>query len=210
MPWLYGARLKGVVYSSEQGISGRGSGTIRFATVDGVLELAYKKPLTASFKKAECNNIGAVWTIWATVVAPGQGSIDRAECDGQTDDQVTAAWLLTTRYLNGIADGRQIEALGMRTRALQNEPAGTEAQEITDIDLSGFKEYGRGQCLTVSRVDDANRILIDISQNCFPRFKGDAAQVRFVLAKGPGAAPWLIDHILVFSVPRLLLDIGSR
>lgn len=201
---LGGTDLRGVLYSEEQGISAAGAGSIRLATAEGIFNLSYIKPLRSNFANSACANMGALWTASVKLTQPGQGTLLEVTCAGAADTPVRSAWATATRYLDYAAEGRFQEAKEMRSAKWLSNHTSID----TAIDLSGYRQYGRGQCLMIDSIDDSSSILIDISQNCFPRYDGQLANIRLVMTKGRGPTYWSVDRILVFSVPRMITDDG--
>jgi hypothetical protein len=92
-------QIKGTVYGDSSGPSGTGTGEVRIATQQCILDLSYQKPFPRNFLGAACDDIGAYWAVEGRITHPGIGELNSARCDGKYDFTIRSAWLVAREFL---------------------------------------------------------------------------------------------------------------
>jgi len=200
--------LSGVLLSNEHGPSGDGAGLVRIATTFGVSEIQYVDPLSVRFANQSCRDIGARWKANVAMTGPGRGRLLSVECDGESDRAIRSAWRTAYEFLNFVAERNTEKARAMRGARWRGSHSRSSPQTIEMVDLRGYENYGRGECLVVNG-EGPESIVIDISENCLARFEEQPATVRLIVTQSP-QSNWEIDRVLIMAPVRKLSDDGEH
>jgi hypothetical protein len=157
--------LSGTVYSDHSGPSGHGTGMLRLATQNGVINVYYQKPIRNDFSKIDtCWQVGAIWTVWTSGSTTGEQELIKAHCTGELNEAVHAAWLATKDYIEaaareaGYAPGFKVGRRG----PLEVDMNGLK------VDVFGFLSFGMsGMCLEMKQRVDPKTIIVGSSADCY-------------------------------------------
>jgi hypothetical protein len=191
------AEWKGVIYANQSGPSGKGTGAIRLATMNGIVSLRYQKPFPSKLTSPLCDDIGAVWTVTAVQLEAHESVLRSAHCRGQVESSVHSAWLVTRRFLQLLAADSDPLARRRKAAAIMRHEISNDSFDWAALDFSQYASYGGdGKCLEVKTAKH-DLVEIETGASCFVK-----PALTFRVVRDRPTNEWKIDAVTAPNEPR--------